>query len=216
MTDTKLLDLEKQIIEKDKEINSLTSRALKVHQKNEMLTADPGMAAKMSEINYQLRLADKFIKSGAFPNMSPEQAFTVMRSGQEMGMTELQALNTLYIVKGSIEPYGKGLIAILTKNGWKISYQDEDIGGLTVVAQKDDEVIKERVTDKDQIIMGSKAAKFALKNKMRFHGARMILNFHLPHLIQSTSDLFEGEFHKYEEIQKEETKSVHATIFEEE
>jgi hypothetical protein len=216
MTDTKLLDLEKQIIEKDKEINRMTARSLKVYQKNEMLVSDPLITAKRSEMIYQLELSDKFIKSGAFPNMSPEQAFTIIKAGQEMGMSAMESLNTLYIVKGSIQPYGKGMIAIMTKNGWTVSYQDEDVRGVTVVAEKDGVLISERVTDKDQIIMKSNAAKFALKNKMRFHGARMILNFHLPHLIQSTSDLFEGEFHKYEDMKIEETKTVHSQIFEEE
>src|SRR5680860_543132 len=203
----RVLELEKLLIEKNKEINSLTSRALKVHQKNEMLVSDPAIAAKMAEMDYQLAIARQFIKSGAFPKMNPEQAFTIMRAGSEMGMSEIESLNSLYVVNGSIEPYGKAMVAILKNNGWNISYNDETQSQVTVTAKKGDESITEVVTDKDQIIQRSKAAGFAKKNKMRFHGVRMILNFHLAHLIRSTSDLFDGQYHQYEEVKESDTIS---------
>jgi hypothetical protein len=36
---------------------------------------------------------------------------------------------------------------------------------------------------------------FAKKNKMRFHGIRMVINFHLAHLFSSLSDMFVEEYH---------------------
>src|SRR5690625_3051411 len=41
---------------------------------------------------------------------------------------------------------------------------------------------------------------------MRFHGLRMILNFHLPHLINGVADLFENEaieYHEAEEVKED-------------
>jgi hypothetical protein len=53
----------------------------------------------------------------------------------------------------------------------------------------------ETVSDRDQILQKSKAMGFAKKNKMRFHGIRMVINFHLAHLFSSLSDMFVEEYH---------------------
>src|SRR5690625_6331475 len=116
----------------------------------------------------------------------------MMKAGQEMGMAEMEAVNSLYIVNGKVEIYGKAMPSIIRRAGWKISYMEEDERSVVVQVEKDGEIIREKVTDQDQIIRNSKAAKFAKKKKMRFNGLRMILNFHLPHIIRSeehTSEL---------------------------
>ena len=115
-----------------------------------------------------------------------------MKAGTEMGMKPIQALNTLYIVKGKIEPYGKGMVAIITEKGGRVKYLDETKDKCTVCVTYQGEEYSETVTSSDPIIQNSKAAKISMRNKLRFHGVRMILNFQLPHLISSTSDLFEG------------------------
>jgi flagellar motility protein MotE (MotC chaperone) len=52
------------------------------------------------------------------------------------------------------------------------------------------------VNDTDQILQRSKAMGFAKKNKMRFHGIRMIASFHLAHLFSSVSDFFTEQYHE--------------------
>src|SRR5690625_7016733 len=79
---------------------------------------------------------------------------------------------------------------------------EENERSVVVQVEKDGEIIREKVTDQDQIIRNSKAAKFAKKNKMRFHGLRMILNFHLPHLINGVADLFVNEAIEYHEAEE--------------
>ena len=179
----KLIELKNKLIEKDQELLAIKTRALKVHEKNELLTNFPEVAAEKAQMEIMLQMASKFIKSGAFPNMTPEQAYTVMKAGREMGMKDLEALNSLYIVKGSINPYGKAMTSRLTKNGYRIEYLNETSHGVDVrVFKKDNhgEIIfdaTEKVSDQDQIIKASNAAKFAKKNKMRYHGLRMIIFF---------------------------------------
>jgi len=172
------------------------------------------VAVKRDELNLFVDMAQRFAKAGAFPSKSPEQLFVLMKAGQEMGMSEVESLNSLYIVNGKIEPYGKAMVAMLTEEGYQLSYEDETDTEVTVVATKDKHVIRETVKDTDQIIVNSRATKFSKKNKMRFHGIRMILNFHLAHLIRSTADLFEVDAvnHKngtqdaeYEEVKPEMT-----------
>lgn len=161
---------------------------------------------KRAEFQLFSDLAKQFAAAKAFPSYTPEQLFVLMKAGQEMGMAEMEAINSLYIVNGKVEIYGKAMPTILRRAGWKISYMDEEERSVIVQVEKYGEIIREKVTDQDQIIRNSKAAKFAKKNKMRFHGLRMILNFHLPHLINGVADLFENEaieYHEAEEVKED-------------
>lgn len=186
------------------EMTGIKSRAMKVYEDNEMMKAAPELAARMAEMKFELAMADQFIKSGAFPKgMTAEQAYTIIRAGAEMGMKPLEAMNTLYIVNGAIKPYGKNMIARLTGQGYKIEYTAESENGVTVtVRTPDGETFTEAVTKKDKVLLNSKAMGFSDKNKMRFHGVRMILDFHLPHLFGSVSDLFQEEAVEYQEEQR--------------
>lgn len=189
--ESKIIDLEKQLVEKDKEINRMTARGLKVYEENKRLTSSPEIASKFAEMEYQLAMADKFIKSGAFPKMTPEQAYTIMKAGKEMGLSEVQSLNSLYCVNGSINLYGKAMVSKLTSNGYLVNYKDETPEQVVVeVTTPKGVVLEEKATIKDQIIVKSNATKISMKNKLRFHGVRMILNFRVPHLIEGVSDMF--------------------------
>lgn len=187
------------------EILATKARTLRVYEDNEMMKAAPAIAAKMAEMKFELAMADQFIKSGAFPKgMTAEQAYTVIRAGAEMGMKPLEAMNTLYIVNGAIKPYGKNMIARLTGQGYKIEYTAESENGVTVtVRTPEGETFTEIVTKNDKVLKNSKAMGFSDKNKMRFHGVRMILDFHLPHLFGSVSDLFQDEAVEFDQTQKD-------------
>lgn len=147
-------------------------------------------------------LAKQFSAAKAFPNYTPEQLFVLMKAGQEMGMAEMESISSLYIVNGRVEVYGKGLSTILRRAGWDISYLEETEKSVIVQVEKDGEIIREKVTDQDQIIRNSRAVKFAKKHKMRFHGLRMILTFHLSHLIRGAADLFDSEAAEHQEAEE--------------
>lgn len=206
-----IAELEKLLAQSEKEKASMTNRALKVHQENELLkAASPEVVVKRAEMELQLEMAAKFIASGAFPKgMTPEQAFTIMRAGQEMGLKEVESLQTLYIVNGAIKPYGDKMIARLTEKGYRIEYKNETKEGVDVRVWKVNPKTPEQEFDvtehadaNDQVLKNSKAMGFSAKNKLRFHGIRMIVSFHLPHLFTSVSDMFTPEFTEYEEEKK--------------
>lgn len=201
-----LLDVRNELLQVQNKLRSTEIKALAVHEKNQLMAASPELAIKMAEMDLHLRMADKFVKSGAFPKMTPEQAFTVMKAGKEMGMTEVESINALYIVNGSIKFYGDKMVARLTKKGYRIEYLEESENGVTVrVYHKEEEFdVSEKVTKNDQILKRSKAMGFSQKNKMRFHGVRIIATFHLPHLFGSVTDEFTSDYVEYREEKRSE------------
>lgn len=188
--DQSLIEKDKEIARLQKEITAITSRAMKVHEKNTMLAASPEISLKIAEMDYELRIADQFIKSGAFPSMTPEQAFTIIQAGKEMGMKPMESMNGLYIVKGSINPYGKAMVSRLVNHGYRIEYLNETEKSVSVRVTKGGFDVVEKVTDDDPILKRSNAMKISSRNKMRFHGIRMIINFHLAHIFSGVSDMF--------------------------
>lgn len=174
------------------EKNQMASRALKVHEENRMMQANPDLAAKMAEMEYHLKMAQQFVASGAFPKMTPEQCYTVMKAGAEMGMKEVESLNSLYIVNGQINPHGKAMPARIKQAGYNIEYLNETPQGCDVrVWNEEGFNITEHVDANDPILkQQSRFMKIHPRYKMRYHGLRCIINFHLPHIYGSASDMF--------------------------
>jgi hypothetical protein len=168
-------------------LNKANGRGLMLKEENMMLTASPEIQAKMAELNYHMAVAQKMIASKAFPAMTPEQAYVVIKAGLEMGLSEMQAMSSLYIVNGQIGFHSKGLSGRLTQFGYKIKFTNESDQGVTVTITKDADGFSESevVKRSDKVFEKSKAITFAPKNKMRFHGIRQIANFHLAHLFGS-------------------------------
>lgn len=177
-------------------------RSVKVYEENNALKSNELVASKQKEMEYFLQMAKNFIQSGAFNAKNEYEAYVKIQAGQEMGLTPIESMNALYVVNGSINPYGKFMVARLGQHGYRVTYEDETDSGVTVhVTGPDNFEAKEVVKATDQILQRSKAMGFAKKNKMRFHGVRMIINFHLAHLFGSLSDLFQEPYTEYEELQ---------------
>ena len=188
------MELQQQLAKAEAEMSRLTTRTLRVHEENSLIKANTAIAAQRAQLEYDLEIANRFVKSGAWPKLTPEQAYTLMAAGREMGMKPAEALNSLYIVKGKIEPYSKALSTIFTRAGFTPSYHTEDKNGVLVqVVGPDGTIYREAVDVNDPILQRSEAMKISAKHKMRYHGLRLILNFHLPHLIKGCADLFERE-----------------------
>jgi len=189
MLNDKILELNQA----NEEISKIKVRSLKVYEENQLLQHSPQYAQQAGEMKFHLEMAKQFTASKAFPAYSPEQIYTLIKAGAEMSMKPLESLSSLYIIKGKIEPYGKGMIAILTKKGYRLKYTNETDKTCTVTAMNKEEGFEgsETVSIDDPILKRSNAIKIAPKNKLRFHAIRTLLNFQLPHLISSTADLFE-------------------------
>jgi hypothetical protein len=140
-------------------------------------------------------MAKQLIASKAFPNYTPEQAFVILQAGKEMDLQPMQSIKSLYCVNGQIGFWGAGLVGRLVNHGCEMEYLDETDSGVTVKITYKGKTYTETVSDKDPVIAGKKAMTIAKKNKMRFHGVRMIANFYLAHLVGSVS-VWEPEDHE--------------------
>lgn len=174
------------------EKNKMAARALKVHEENALLQASPELAVQIAEMDFHLRMAEKFTAAGAFPKMTPEQCFTIMKAGAEMDMKPVEALNSLYIVNGQINPHGKAMPARIKKFGYQIEYLNETPQGCDVRVWNDEGLdVTEHVDANDPILKHkSTFMKIHPRYKMRYHGLRAIINFHIPHIFISVSDMF--------------------------
>lgn len=195
MSEKTIEELKAELAEAQNELARIKVRSLKVYEENQLLQNSDEYAKQAGEMKYLLEMAKSFIKSGAFPSSTPEQLYVKIKAGREMGMGEMEAVNSLYFVNGKLEPYGKGMIALLTSRGYRLTYENETDTGVTVVAISPEGFEhRERASTNDPLIQRSKAAKISLKNKLRFHAVRTLLNFQLPHLIRGAADLFEAEY----------------------
>lgn len=204
---------DKDIIKKDQQIVKSESKAVALSSQLAIVNQNPDIAIRRQEMEYELAMARQFSASGAFKNMTPEQCYVVIKAGKEMGLKEMESMQALSIINGSVDFYGDKMIARLTGKGYKIEYENE-------ITEKDKEqvtakvtcpngtVIRETAKCDDQIILKSQAAKFAMKNKLRFHAVRMIASFHLPHLFSAVTDIFTKDFHEYEEINTTKNNAV--------
>lgn len=197
-----IAELKKQILEKDQQIVKSESKAVTFKEKMVEMELFPEIAKMNAMLEYELKMARKFVESKAFPNLTPEQAYVLIKAGKELGLTEMKSLGSLYVVNGNIGFWGSGLVSQLTKNGVKISYINETPNQVTVKVNYNGEVIEETAKDTDQILVKSKAMTYAKKNKMRFHGVRMIASFYLAHLLHGISVWEPDDIEASKELQK--------------
>lgn len=200
------LKLQELLTSTKEQLADVKVRALNVHERNKMYEADPELAAEMARMEYHMNLANRFILSGAFKANNAEEAYVKIKAGEEMGMKPIESMQALYCTNGAVRFYGDKMLGRITKHGYKVDYLKETTKSVSVRIYHPSEDIDfdetEVVNDTDQILQKSTAAKFAKKNKMRFHGIRMIASFHLPHLFSSVEDEFTKEFREFEEGRK--------------
>ena len=191
-----LLERTQELLDAQTALKALEIRSIAVFKENELLKASPSIAEQQAQMDFYLKLAKTFIAAGAFKVKTAEEAYVIMAAGKEMGLKPIESMMALYIVKGSVRYYGDKMIGKLTQLGFKITYTNESKNGVTVtVGHPDSEFIyQEQVRSDEDILMKSEAMKFAPKNKMRFHGVRMVASFYLPHLFMSVSDQFSADF----------------------
>ena len=218
LTQQIILEKDQRIAQLEKEKASLTNRTLLVHEKNQALMSSEILQQKLAMLEFedrkmqmQLKQAERFAASKAFPSNTPEQCYVLMQAGEEMGVSPIVALNMLYIVNGHINPYGDKMLGYILSKGYKVEYSNETIhykdksrlSEVTVRVFNDNgEDYTETAKSTDQIIIKSLikgAASFALKNKLRFHAIRMIASFHLPHLFMGCGDNFTPDFEQWKE-----------------
>jgi hypothetical protein len=94
------------------------------------------------EIYVQMKvLANDFINSKAIPQcwQTASQVLVGLQTGLEMGMTPMESMNSLYVVNGAVNIWGKAVTKRLRVHGYKVAYVDESPEQTTAIISKGNE-----------------------------------------------------------------------------
>lgn len=175
-----------------KELVLMEARTMKVYKRNQILESSANIAGEMATMEMQLKWAERFIGSGAFPKVkNAEQALVIIKAGSEMGMQPIESMNSLYIVNGTIKPWGmNGLTSPIAKAGFRFKWEgNTESVKLTVTHPNDPSVNIVETATRAEVEKGQ-AYKFAANQKLRYHALRKVASFHLAHLYGGVSDLW--------------------------
>lgn len=136
-------------------------------------------------LNMMVKMANEFAKSQAFGAdcKTPQAILVKMQAGIEMGMAPMEAMNSLYIINGHVTIYGMAMAKRIRESGWKIDYINETEKQVTVKVTKEDETHEYTATLEELNKLNSRAAKFAPKEKLRWHALGRILRFNIPEVM---------------------------------
>jgi hypothetical protein len=162
-------------------------------------------------------LAGEFHKAGCFGSdvQNPQQALVKIQAGYEMGMPPVEAMNSLYIVKGKITLWGTATTKRLREHGWKIEWIKSDKTEAHVKISKGDEVFEEHVK-LAEIPSNSQAVKFAPLEKLRWHAIGKLIKFHVPEVLGAGINYLKEEGEDFNEkprkadlvVEEEESKDI--------
>lgn len=94
------------------------------------------------EIYVQMKiLAQDFINSKAIPScwQSAAQVLVGLQTGLEMGMKPMESMNSLYVVNGAVNIWGKAVTKRLRLHGYLIKYTNETVEQVTATITKNQE-----------------------------------------------------------------------------
>lgn len=173
----------------------------------------------------QLKIvAEDFIKGGAISAdaATPQQMIIKLQAGFELGLSPIEALNSLYIVGGRVNFWGAAMVKRLRMHGWRIQFKDETQESCTAVVSKGDETYEETLTFQDAqksgYTTGKSGLKFGWKEgssrrlKLRYGALTNLIKTYIPEVLGTASGIqeYDGdlEIQTLEEQQKEKVEAV--------
>ena len=160
-----------------------------------------------THIDQILSLAQKFYEAKCFGSdvQNAAQALVKIQAGYEMGIPPVEAMNSLYIIKGKITMWGAAMTKRLRQNGWEIEYEDEKTpkntwASSTATITKGDKTYSYKATA-DEVEKGL-GWKLSPLNKLRFHAIGQLIKFHVPEILDA------GVYYSAEEIQDLEDQHI--------
>jgi len=140
-----------------------------------------------------IAVADRLHKGGAFQKSitSPEQAFTIVLAGYEMGMQPVEALNSFYSVNGKLTIFGVAMSKRLRIHGWRITVGKHDKEVCEVTISKGDEQYSYTATKEEVIALGSQAYSKAPKDKLYWHALSRLIRQSVPEVLGSATMIHE-------------------------
>lgn len=163
---------------------------------------DPAVWVQMQKMAETLR------QSGMLPKGldTVPKILVVMQTGFENGLKPMEAFNSLYVVNGAVNFYGKAVTRRFREHGWMIAYENETEGSVTaVVTNKKDskEVYRETYTfaeaEKSGYTRKEGNLKFGWKEgfnrrlKLRYGALSIILKTYIPEILGSARGIVEVE-----------------------
>ncbi len=157
------------------------------------------------EVYVQMKiLAQDFINSKAIPQCwtTASQVLVGLQTGLEMGMQPMEAMNSLYVVNGAVNVWGKALTRRLTEHGYEVDFSEETEEQTTAIVSKDgkDYVATFKFSDAElsgytkdsqgRIKVGWKPGQNR-KLKLRYGALSEIIKTQLPHVMGSASGVAE-------------------------
>jgi len=154
-------------------------------------------------------MADTFAKSQSLPAHwnNPAKIMVGLQVGKEMGMKPMESLNSLYIVNGSVNIWGKATVRRLREHGYIIKY-DETADSCTATVKKLNglgmvlEEYKETMTFKDAESSGYTKDNYGKlkvgwregqnrKLKLRYGALSALIKSYIPEVMGSAGDIQE-------------------------
>ena len=150
------------------------------------------------------KVVEVLLKSGAMPKgiQNGHQAMMITQAGREMGMKPMEALNSLYIVNGSVNLWGKSLISRFRLFGYRIKFTNETADSVTAEVTKGDEKYVDTFTFEEAEQSGwtkdrngnLKAGWYKganRKRKLRYGVLSLIAHTYLPEILGSAAGVVE-------------------------
>ena len=159
------------------------------------------------EVYVQMKiLANDFIASKAIPTcwQSSAQVLVGLQTGLEMGMTPMESMNSLYVVNGAVNIWGKAITKRIRDHGYTIEYTNEDEAQVTATVTKDDERYTETFRFADAEESGYTKDKYGgykvgwkpgqnRKMKLRYGALNTLIKTYIPEVMGSAVGIAELE-----------------------
>lgn len=132
-----------------------------------------------SKLESAYRLANAFFKSGTFNQTisNAEQALTVLIAGNEAGLQPIEAMNSFYMVKGSLVMYGSALSKVISRAGIEIKFLERSKTKVKIQYSKNNEIIDTLEYSIQDLPPTSKAKGFAPEEKLVYHTHSRFLRY---------------------------------------
>lgn len=172
-------------------------RAMTIRDTEKSSLMDPNLYIQMKA------MAQDFINSKAIPQCwtSAAQVLVGLQAGLEMGMQPMEAMNSLYVVNGAVNVWGKATTRRLKAHGWTIEYSKESQESCTATIKRGREKYTETFTFDEAVQSGYTGPLNNLKigwragmnrrKKLRYGVLAFIIATHVPEVLGSAVGIVE-------------------------
>lgn len=168
------------------------------------------------EVYVQMKiLANDFIQSRAIPQCweSAAQVLVGLQTGLEMGMTPMESMNSLYVVNGAVNIWGKAVTKRLRIHGYKIKYSGETDEQVTAILTKNGERYNFTFKYADAVASGYTKDRYGKDKvgwlpgqnrllKLRYGALSALLKTEVPEVLDAVNGIAEIE-NDFAELPKE-------------